>query len=332
MKELKAYNLSAKKFDSLLEKYQEQILTVNENIIDYKCGSKCKETIYYDNYHQMIILEKYLFEDSEECGNARNNWIQCICYRKEDQTNVDIKQAITGGYAFKVMKCRIMKYAKYTEDTFNYRMNRFKADYSQTKNQLHFEYQQEVGKIYKYRGCKKYDINGAYAKALTVIFPEAKDFIIQMYNERKRKPENKDLINYFVGMFCVKGYRKTYNWIVQNVRKQMEEAIDHCNGLLLYANTDGFAITCNENDLETSRELGKFKLEYEGDIYTYADKNYWVMQCGDKITGNALWSVRKHINLIDGETVTYDRITTDLNIVFAENMKLTKGRKIYNGN
>ena len=51
MKELKAYNLSAKKFDSLLEKYQEQILTVNENIIDYKYGSKHKETIYYDNYH-----------------------------------------------------------------------------------------------------------------------------------------------------------------------------------------------------------------------------------------------------------------------------------------
>ena len=327
MKELKAYNLSATFFDSILKKYEDQIIVVEnqEEFTKYKCGSKFKNTFYYNNYNQLIITEKCIVDSSID------DYKQCICYRKEDQINVDVKKAITGGIAFRIMKAKIMKAGNYSEKAFNYKMSRYTADYSPTKNQLHYEYQQEVGQIYKYSKCKKYDINGAYAKALTIIFPEAKEAIIQLYNERKIKPENKDLINYFVGMFCVKGYRKTYNWIVQNVRKKMEKAIDHCNGLLLYANTDGFAITEFENNLSTSKELGDFKLEYEGDIYTYSGENYWIMQTTDgKITGNALWSVRKHINLIDGDTVTYDRINTNLNIVIAENIKIIKGRKIHN--
>ena len=49
---------------------------------------------------------------------------------------------------------------------------------------------------------------------------EPNEAIIKLYNERKEKPENKDLINYFVGMFCVKGYRTTYNWIVQHMHER----------------------------------------------------------------------------------------------------------------
>ena len=153
----------------------------------------------------------------------------------------------------------------------------------------------------------KYDINGAYAKALCDIFPKAKTEIIKIYNERKTKPENKALINYFVGMLCKKNYRKTFNWIVQKVRKKVEEAITYTGGILLYANTDGYAVSAPDRIINTTSLLGDFKLEYTGDIQIYSGKNYWVMQTGESITGTVLYQVRNKIDLRNGVVVDYDR-------------------------
>lgn len=324
MKELKAYNLSAQLFDHLLETYDEQIWETNE-IVNYVYGYKYKDTFVYNGHNQLIILENCLVPYIEKSAN----WKQCICYRREGQEQ-PVARTYSGGVAYNIMKKKIMKSCNFkSEDEFAERMRKFSSKYDENLNQLHYEYQRKPNIIYKYENCRKYDINGAYANTLIEIFPEAKDTILNLYNERKQKPQNKDLINFFVGMFAHKDkntniakYQDTYNWIVQKTRKQIDKAIEECNGTLLYANTDGFAITDFENTLNTSRSLGDFKLEYNGDIYTFAGENYWIMQTGNKIVGNALYQVRHLIDLPKGKSITYSRTTTCKgNLVVAENIE-----------
>jgi hypothetical protein len=131
-------------------------------------------------------------------------------------------------------------------------------------------------------------------------------------------------------MFCVKGYRNTYNWIVQTVREKMEEEIADCDGFLLYANTDGFAIAEAKHNIETSKVLGEFKLEYEGDMYIFLGTNYWIIQAGDDITGSCLYQARKYINLSEGKSVRYKRLKltnsyTATNIEHLENLEIVRG-------
>lgn len=323
-KELKAYNLSEQYFDKLMLTYSERVVTVDD-FSTYISGGNFKSSIIFDGVKKIIITESLLCSLTDEM-KEKNNWVQCICYKKHKQKN-DIQVGITGGYAWRVMKARIKKYGKYSEEEFDERLKMFERSYDNEKVQYHFQYQREPFIIYKYKNCRKYDINGAYAKALTIIFPEAKDYIIKMYNERKQHQENKDLINYFVGMMCVKEYRKTFNWIVQTVRKLMEKEIAHCDGTLLYANTDGFAITSYKNQVSTSKVLGEFKLEYEGEMYTYGGENYWIIQAGEEITGSLLYQARPYVDLSKGNVVEYNRVKFK-KMMIAENIKQHKIEEI----
>lgn len=304
MKELKAYNLSEEFFDKILETYSERVIRVKD-FSQYINGGNFKSSIIFDGIKKIIIRESLLCTLTNDI-KERNEWVQCICYKKHKQKN-DIQVGITGGFAWRVMKSRIMKSGKYSEDEFNHRLELFEKDYNNDKVQYHFQYNREPFTIYKYTNCRKYDINGAYAKALTIIFPKASEFIIQMYNERKEHQENKDLINYFVGMMCIKNHRKTFNWIVQIVRELMEQEIEDCDGTLLYANTDGFAITSYKKEVKTSTILGEFKLEYKGDMYTYGGSNYWIIQAGNDITGSLLYQARKFVDLSKGKVIKYKR-------------------------
>lgn len=307
MKELKVYNLSEEFFDRVLETYSEFVVKVEDFSKYTNGGSTFKSSIIFDGIKKIVIRESLLFNLTDE-REERNDWIQCICYKKHKQKK-DVQDGISGGFAYRVMKAKIKKAGKYTEEQFDEKMKQFQAEYDEEKNQYHFQWDVDLEEetIYKYTNCRKYDINGAYAKALITIFPEAEKEIIKLYNERKEKPENKDLINYFVGMFCVKGYRETYNWIVQHVRKQMEEEIADCEGFLLYANTDGFAIASAEKEIKTSKVLGEFKLEYEGDMYILLGTNYWIIQAGDDITGSCLYQARGLVDLRKGQAVRYKR-------------------------
>ena len=301
-KELKTFSLSDEAFDKVLTEYAEYVIQVKD-ISEYLHGSTSKASIFYNGSNKMVLTQKSL---SIIGYNVDNSWMQCICIRKSKQT-INFRPAINGGIAWKKMIAILHKY--YTDNEIDYCLRKFQAKYSKDKNQLHINYlpNNETKVIHNFSNCFKYDINGAYAKALCDIFTKAEKEIMKLYLERKEKPENKELINYFVGMMCVKGYRETFNWIVQNVRRQMEKTINDVNGILLYANTDGFAVYAPEKTLLTSNVLGDFKLEYKGDIQIYAGNNYWIIQTGDEITGNALHSVRKHIDLRTGKVVEYTR-------------------------
>ena len=324
MKELKAYNLSEEFFDELLEKYQDRIVTV-EDFSLYAYGGNFKSSVIYDGFKKLVITEAKLFFKEPE--KITNNWIQCICYRKHKQKN-NIQVGITGGIAWKRIKSLVIK-SGYSEEEFNKCMSSHKRYYNPKYAQIHFEWQREPGIIYKYTNCIKYDMNGSYANALINIFPKAKDKILKLYNERKLHPENKELINYFVGMFCRKGYSETFNWVVQTVRKEMESVIDKVGGILLYANTDGFAVCNAEKALIDSKELGGFKCEYSGDIYTYGGNNYWILQAGDSITGNLLYQVRDNVDLRIGKVVEYNRVRKGM-VYLADNANILK-RSIIDG-
>lgn len=324
-KELKTFSLSDEAFDKILLEYNKYVI-ITDDISNYLYGARSKASIYYNGANKMVLTQKTLNIIGYKFDN---NWMQCICIRKSKQKE-DFRPALNGGTAWKRLIAIINKY--YTDFEINECFCKFQSDYDNTKNQLHFNYipHNESGIIHNFSDCFKYDINGAYAKALCDIFPKADKAIMKLYLERKIKPENKELINYFVGMMCVKGYRKTFNWIVQNVRKQMEDTINMVNGTLLYANTDGFAVYAPEKTLITSTALGDFKLEYHGEAQIYASTNYWVIQTGDEITGNALHSVRKHMDLRIGKVVEYSRKKIG-SVYVADEIKYKLGEMKYHG-
>lgn len=334
-KQLKAYDLNGETFDKILTDYADCIkkLDNGKTFADYTSGYPQKHTIIYDGIKKLIILEcnleEYLIAEDkvyfENTINSLTHWKQCICYRRESQKE-RITKSTTGGTAWRIVKQNILN-SGYSEEQFECQLNKFKAQYNSELTQLHYNYEQHDGdKIYKYENCVKYDINGAYAAALIEIFPKAEPYIKLLYTQRKLKPIYKQYINYFVGMLAVNGHRLTFNYIVQKVRKQMDETVDLCDGILLYANTDGFAIqNAKRKPKAVGKELGEFKVEYEGDIYTYAGTNYWIMQTGDKITGNCLWSARKFVDLRIGKAVKYTSkslgfatIATDVQVIRRE--------------
>ena len=335
MKQLKLYKASEETFYSILEENEEWIEETN-HIVDYEGGYSMSSFIKYNGYDKFIICEcelnKYLVESN--LPEATTTWKQCIVTKVMSQEK-PLEKGITGGMAWKFMMQLLKNYYP-TDDEIEECFAKHRRKHNDNLAQWHENRVDDFDckYIYHYKNCRKYDINGAYASALIDIFPKAKKAILKLYNERKIKPVNKDYINYFVGCFCIHGQRGTYNYIVQKIHKQMAQAMLHCNGKLLYANTDGFAITDFENELSTSRELGDFKLEYSGDIYIYTGENYWIYQqaTDKKITGNLLHTARKQVDLMNGLTVKYDRVPGE-HVVHAKNIEQVKKEiKLGNGN
>lgn len=300
---LRRYDVSESVFDDIVQNMQTRIKVV-DNIKDYFKGYPQKHIVVYDNKEYLIIREHilaYFADFSDEEYQSVEDWRQVIV-RKSAQV-VSYQKNIDGSRAYKTVRSKLL--TVYTEEELDQRMKMFEAEKDETKSQFHFQYPSKDC-VLAHSNCVKYDINGAHHAALIEIFPKAKELLEDMFNRRKQEPILKAYINYFVGMLTRKGYRKTYNWIVQRVSKQLKDAINYVGGTLVYANTDGFMSSCPENKLTASKEIGKFKLEFEGTAYTYQDKNYWCYQAGKDITGSIRYSVRDQIDLSKGQIVHYD--------------------------
>lgn len=306
-KVLRRYDVCESVFEDILQTMQSRIEIV-DNIEQYYTGYQPKKRIYYDNQQYLIITEDllaYFANFSEEDYQDVKDWRQVIV-RKLDQTET-YKKSIDGSRAYKQMKLMLLKY--YTEEEFDERLKANSAEYSEKYKQYHHLYVTNDNLVLQFNNSVKYDINGAHHDALIEIFPRAKEELKSMFARRKKEPILKAYVNYFVGMLCRKGYRKTYNWIVQRTTKMLMKAMDEVKGttgVLVYANTDGFMVSNPEKKLEHSTELGKFKLEYEGTAYTYRDKNYECYQTDKEIKGNIRYSVRSQLNLKKGEVIHYD--------------------------
>ena len=301
---LRRYDVSEEVFDDILQAMESKIQIVDK-IEDYFRGYQPKQMVLYDNKEYLIIRESllaYFAEFSNEDYQDIEDWRQVIV-RKCHQPNTSYLRSIDGSRAYKHTKDRILEY--YTEEEFEERLGLFEVEYDDLKAQYHYQYPSSNDVVLAHSNCVKYDINGAHCDALIQIFPKAKPMLKEMYDQRKANPLNKAYINYFVGMLCRKGHRKTYNWIVQRTTKTLKSAILYCGGDLIYANTDGFLVSNPEKKLKPSKALGKFKLEFEGTAYTYQDKNYWCYQA-EKLCGSVRYQVRDLIDLKKGQVVHYD--------------------------
>lgn len=303
-KTLRCYSVSESVFDDIVQLMASRIRVV-DNIEKYYTGYPEKHLIMYDNKEVLIIREHLLAHFSnftEEDYQLVEDWRQVIV-RKNHTQEQDYLRSIDGSRAYKVMKEIICKY--YSEKEYDERLNSFTAEYDAGEAQFHFQYPSTPDVVLAHSNCFKYDINGAHHDALIEIFPKAAQELRDMFARRKEEPLLKAYINYYVGMLTRKGYRKTYNWIVQRVSKQLKSAINTVGGDLVYANTDGFMVSNPEQRLKHSKNLGEFKLEFEGTAYTYQDKNYWCFQAGNEITGSIRYQARDLVDLKNGKVVHY---------------------------
>ena len=306
-KVLRRYDVSEDVFDDILQTMQTRIEVV-ENIQQYFTGYQPKYKIYYDNKEYLIIREHllaYFADFSDEDYQNVEDWRQVIV-RKCEQPKT-YQKSIDGSRAFKQIWQMLLNY--YTEEEIKEQLFAHIAEKDPNNIQYHFQYPSK-GAVLQHSTCVKYDINGAHHDALIEIFPRAKEELESMFIRRKEEPILKAYVNYFVGMLCRKGYRGTYNWIVQRTTKKLKEAMSIVTGFtgtLIYANTDGFIVSDPNNELKHSKKLGEFKLEYSGNVYTYQDDNYWCYQTDTgEIKGSVRYQVRDQLNLKRGEVIHYD--------------------------
>lgn len=192
-------------------------------------------------------------------------------------------------------------------------------------NQIHkvMPWYYDTDTLYHFENVVYYDINNAHLDALTEIFPKARNSLISIRTRINRyKKENKpndarwlkDIVNFYVGDLCNRGYRFTNNWIVARTRAKIEELIKYTNGTVLYANTDGVMIHNPEKKILTSTELGKFKSEIiDGKLWYYRNtkQTRWTLyqyhtDKGVEKKGTAPLMVRDKIDLENNKIVLFD--------------------------
>lgn len=303
-KTLRRYDVNENLFDAILDTMESRIQVVDGKLDKYYNGYQPKEVILYDGYEYMIIQEHILayfadFDDDEyECID---NWRQVILRRcRQDDV---CRRSIDGSRAYLYIKNLLLKH--YSKIEYDERLHKFESDKTETNKQFHFTYpSKEV--VRAHSNSIKYDLNAAHHDALIEIFPAAEDDLIKLYRDRKTNPLYKCYINYYVGMLARKGYRRTYNWIVARTTEKLKAGIEAVGGDLIYANTDGFIVSNPTSPIPDSREIGDFKIEFEGTAYTYQGDNYWLYQCGTEITGSIRYQVRDKIDLSRGHIVHYE--------------------------
>lgn len=271
-----------------------------------------KNKIYYNGTDCFLCRLTFLNGTLRSCNlpTIKNieGWKTIRVVKKNAEaliTSDSFEISIDGGYAFNLLRKLILNH--YTKEEFEKCLNSHIAEYNQANAQFHYIYGGKIDNIYTFENTYKYDINSAHAAALIEIFPKAKDVIVKLYEERKIHPENKKILNYFVGYLCKVNHRKTYNWVVQRTTKILTDAIKLVGGKLLYANTDGFLVQNPKNLINASKTIGEFKLEYEGTSYFIQTRRYWAYQCGNDITGNCPVSARNRMDLSVGNYITYDK-------------------------
>jgi hypothetical protein len=301
MKLLQTYEVRADIFNKIL--YDLSIHTKYcSDLTAYSYGYSDKTTIYYNE--EYLICRECVLDYYCEYLEQPTFWKQ-VKVRKVENVENKIQATITGNYAWNYMFKLLKKY--YSDEEIDKILHAHECEKDEGFKQFHYNIGIEPGTLLKIPNCFKYDINGAHCDSVVELFPKARKEFLKLYKQRKEKPIYKQLFNFFVGEMCRKGYRLTYNWIVQRTTKRLYEAMDLVEGELIYANTDGFIIQNPKKQLQHSTELFEFKEEYSGDVYVYKTKNYILYQLGDDKVGSCACEVRKDIDLSQGIVVEYDR-------------------------
>lgn len=311
--QLAAYNCSQETFNRILAYVPSRYLFIisREEMKDFEYGTGSCMKVFYNGSDQLIVPDRVL----DHVLGDRNVFVpkklaqhQVILYLKAGQEK-PAEHTLTGMRADRRMR-RLLAEAGYKPEETEERLGMFEKEYNPSRKQLHYIKTFSDGKIHKFENCAEFDINSAYCSVLIEIFPKAKELLEKAYEERKIHPENKAMFNYFVGMLTRRGHRKTYNYIVQAVTDRLNGFIDSHGGWnnVIYANTDGVIMKLVKGlEYKTSKVLGDFKLEAQGDCYVYRGSNYNVFQIDGKLKGSMLFRARKFTDLSRGLTVEYER-------------------------
>lgn len=322
-KPLKSLLVSEKLFNDILNMKKNKIMV--DSILPYQYGYKDKEIVYYTNQYlvcsECLLLAMKLLEETEERLN-RCRWYQYLLIKVKDQEET-IKLNTTPmnpAVACKTIKKELKKH--YTDEEID---NIYKSHEKEDSHILHLTAKSELGKIIKLNNCVYYDLNGAYASELIKMFPKCgKKFYYWFDHRHDNNNKLKNLFNYFVGCLTMnpeteklykerewvirKLYPKSRHYIVNNISKKMEKAINYVNGYNVYINTDGFIVQDPQRNIQHSKLAGEFKIEYKGSVYTYRDENYIIFQYGDEIKGNLPIELRDKVDLRSGKVIHFERV------------------------
>lgn len=313
------------------------------NFKEYVYGSPDKRTIYAfeDNREGKLMMSLntvealgIVFRDGKIDEHSEPffvcehpNWkaymsYQVVLYCKLSNSHLsgcELAESISGSLAYMRTRREVLKH--YTEDELNEIYDTHRVSEVNKQIQWHYTESDFTNSIRQYDNCSYYDINGAHNYICTLLFPKCADYFQKLYDERKEKPVNKQLVNYFVG-FLKRTHPETYNWVITQVTEMLKTTVRpllKMGAKLLYANTDGFIIQDCPIELKTSNELGKFKKENSSDtIYMYRSisegmSSYDVFEYVDKNgktqrKGTAFNIMKDMMSLKDGKVVDYIKV------------------------
>lgn len=293
---LAQYRVSAEIFNEILIENSNRIIIAN--IEDYQYGYSNKKKVIYNGNDELICREMYVDVKPKEA-----TYRQIIVKKDDSLDSEDYHKEMMGSTAWHRMLKILKKY--YTEKEL---LEIFANNTHEPCKPWHFNPPKLDDAVYKWSNCYKYDINSAYASAYINLFPKAYDDIMALYLGRHENPDNKKILNFFNGMLKRKGFAGTYYWVVNRTKEIMTKTLDEIGGMKLYVNTDGFIVKNPAKLIKHSTELGEFKLEYSGDVYTYVDKNYFIIQAGQELKGNCMCMVRDKFDLPNGKVVHYNKV------------------------
>lgn len=303
-KPLKHVSINEEMFNKFLAEFEDYVLVV-DNLSNDVYGYQDKKTVKYDKERSAFITQAYRLSYILDMDTSIDGWRQLVVHISSDPETI-IDETVSGSYATMYLEHRILN-KKYSD--IDSQLSKFEADEDPIRKQQHYFYSED-NKITKFEDAYYYDINKAHADALCEIFPESKADILKLYRTKDKATlrKNKQLINFYVGNLVNRGHRRTYNWIVQRTTDILTKMFAKLGGDAIYINTDGIILNNVKNVVESSKNVGEFKLEYHGDVYTYRDKNYEVVQYGDTIKGHLPLVLRDQVDLRIGQVVHYDRV------------------------
>lgn len=313
---LKTIKISEENFYKLLECFPSRVKVVksiNDGLKEFRYH---KRIVYYNNEDTILCEASKL---SLVMKINVPSW-QHLIIRKSvnNEVETNFKSELTGPQALNILVKMLKK--KYTKEAIINILESYKDTYDESLKQYHF-----VGLnsgYTEYDNCYKYDINGAHTDAIIEMFPLARNILLKYANKKyddslstDEKNWIKQVFNLAVGQLKHIGYEGAYYHIVHRTTNILLDAIEKTDGRLLYANTDGFIVQQPKTLLKVNnKKYGAFKLEnnLSRKIYSYVDKNYWVIQYYDindniKTTGSCLETVREYIDLPNKEVVHYER-------------------------
>lgn len=321
--------LNSETFEAILSTYSYKAKRVS-SVSEYLSQKiPYKDIIYDDEY--LICSQKHIeFVLDDIVTDDRRDYRQFVCRLDEEQDKPFIED-LTPIIA-KACIHRKLHEAGLTNEDIDARLDQFKKTKEEHKPQWHFNsYPKEHIALYK--NCYYYDINKAHSECLSIIFPEIKDYLIDLARRAKTDKRLKNIPNYYVGLLAhdrkddngkvVKEakHKETYYWIVDYVANKLEKfyySLDDINTQVRYANTDGVIIQNPTSTPAGSDKFGEFKLEYAGDLYATQNEGGWMIQYGDEIKSCIKRCLRKDADLRIGKAVRQFNNKTQSEYIYKE--------------